>query len=406
MSRKLQPGDESDGSSYHGYSTANILGAIDRRTLTKLDRILLEAINKLEENPSTSSIPSPFSDEGGTSLNCHYHIYWRFQILNQASESSDDTLVTSEPRRKSPAKGASLIRRSSKSPSNIDDAPQLNPSKRRRSEKTIERPFRSPTAVESPHTPGRLKASDGRIQKGRPRQSSVNLGFDKGHRSDVKNSVLKQAKQRAYQDRLNGGPLEPFEHSAASRRGVLASDFKGAQQEGADKAKVELRRKTRQERTRRDATQLEQGFSDPDMAEQTTQGVSTPGKGQTPRTMTARTPPTKKPSSKDPEAQAAKKEVKERNTWTSGTISFGSNEANRGKIFSYTNPPVITVENKKRPNPFFETMPAPEVWHRRMPPFFMFGETKYMEQKISDDINRDLNRSKCVLWKCAHEWEC
>lgn len=64
----------------------------------------------------------------------------------------------------------------------------------------------------------------------------------------------------------------------------------------------------------------------------------------------------------------------------------------RGPVHSSTNPQTIPETTKK--NPFFESMPAPEVWHRRMPPYFSFGETPYMERVISNQINADLAGSE------------
>lgn len=68
----------------------------------------------------------------------------------------------------------------------------------------------------------------------------------------------------------------------------------------------------------------------------------------------------------------------------------------RGNMISSTNPGIITImvddHAQDRINPFFETLPGPEIWYRNMPPFFNFGETKFMEQQISDQINEDLAR--------------
>ena len=50
------------------------------------------------------------------------------------------------------------------------------------------------------------------------------------------------------------------------------------------------------------------------------------------------------------------------------------------------------VEELGKRNPFHETLPAPEVWHRNMPPYFPFGETPFMEQEISRQIDEDLRR--------------
>ncbi|KAI6795383.1 hypothetical protein KC332_g13943 [Hortaea werneckii] len=63
---------------------------------------------------------------------------------------------------------------------------------------------------------------------------------------------------------------------------------------------------------------------------------------------------------------------------------------NRGPVHSSTNPQFIPDDSKQRPNPFFETMPAAEVWHQRMPPFFPFGETPYLERVKSRQIEEDL----------------
>jgi hypothetical protein len=70
----------------------------------------------------------------------------------------------------------------------------------------------------------------------------------------------------------------------------------------------------------------------------------------------------------------------------------------RGAVRSATNPEYITFgKAKSKKNPFFETMPAPEVWHRRMPPFFPFGETPFMERVMSKQINDDLSKGKLIL---------
>ena len=68
------------------------------------------------------------------------------------------------------------------------------------------------------------------------------------------------------------------------------------------------------------------------------------------------------------------------------------NERGRDNIISPTNPQMIESLNK--PNPFHETLPAPEIWHRRMPPYLPFGETPFMEREISRQIEEDLARGK------------
>nr|OQO21182.1 hypothetical protein B0A51_12049 [Rachicladosporium sp. CCFEE 5018] len=63
----------------------------------------------------------------------------------------------------------------------------------------------------------------------------------------------------------------------------------------------------------------------------------------------------------------------------------------RGEVISCTNLESIS-DQKGKHNPFFETLPAPEVWHRRMPPYFPFGETPLMEAYVSRQIDEDLKR--------------
>ena len=69
---------------------------------------------------------------------------------------------------------------------------------------------------------------------------------------------------------------------------------------------------------------------------------------------------------------------------------------NRGSIHSITNPELIPDTSRAKKNPFFETMPGPEVWHRRMPPYFTFGETPFMERVMSRQIHNDLAGGKCI----------
>ncbi|OQO12663.1 hypothetical protein B0A48_02126 [Cryoendolithus antarcticus] len=76
------------------------------------------------------------------------------------------------------------------------------------------------------------------------------------------------------------------------------------------------------------------------------------------------------------------------------TDNRGCRPETRGNVKSCTNPELIIDEkgNESKHNPFFETLPAPEVWHRRMPPYFPFGETPLMEAYVSRQIDEDLQR--------------
>ncbi|KAK4574404.1 hypothetical protein LTR86_002166 [Recurvomyces mirabilis] len=69
----------------------------------------------------------------------------------------------------------------------------------------------------------------------------------------------------------------------------------------------------------------------------------------------------------------------------------------RGDILQFNNQKYIrNIDGTgflPKKNPFHELMPAPEVWHRRMPNVFPFGETPFMEREKSRQINEDLARS-------------
>ncbi|SMR52557.1 unnamed protein product [Zymoseptoria tritici ST99CH_3D1] len=63
-----------------------------------------------------------------------------------------------------------------------------------------------------------------------------------------------------------------------------------------------------------------------------------------------------------------------------------------GPVISVTNPRFLPGTNE--PNPFFEQMPRPEVWHRQAPRagFLGFGDTPFSQQMMSDQIDADLAR--------------
>jgi hypothetical protein len=118
----------------------------------------------------------------------------------------------------------------------------------------------------------------------------------------------------------------------------------------------------------------------------------------------AAAPPSRRAQSKSPTKRAQSKSLTKRassprksssTSDASSTVPVYVYQNVRGKIVSPTNPAMIT--ELKQANRFHETLPAPEVWHRRMPPYFTFGETPYMQQLASDQIQDDLNRSEFTL---------
>ncbi|KAK3675309.1 hypothetical protein LTR78_004819 [Recurvomyces mirabilis] len=79
------------------------------------------------------------------------------------------------------------------------------------------------------------------------------------------------------------------------------------------------------------------------------------------------------------------------------TTRRSDEEYARGDILQFNNQKYIrNIDGSgflPKKNPFHELMPAPEVWHRRMPNVFPFGETPFMEREKSRQINEDLTRS-------------
>jgi len=104
--------------------------------------------------------------------------------------------------------------------------------------------------------------------------------------------------------------------------------------------------------------------------------------------------PAKRSQSKSPTKRTASSRKSSVSSNASSTIPGYVHQNVRGNIISPTNLPTVAELNQT--NRFHETLPAPEVWHRRMPPYFTFGETPYMQKLASDQIQHDLNRSELL----------
>lgn len=109
---------------------------------------------------------------------------------------------------------------------------------------------------------------------------------------------------------------------------------------------------------------------------------------------TAAAPSSERARSKSPAKCASSPKEPSSDAGSEGSIPDYTHQNVRGEIVSPTNPVMISALNKC--NPFHETLPAPEVWHRRMPPYFNFGETPYMQSLVSQQIQEDLDRSKTL----------
>lgn len=117
-------------------------------------------------------------------------------------------------------------------------------------------------------------------------------------------------------------------------------------------------------------------------------------KSPAPISAAAAAPPSTRSQSRSPTKPVAP--PRKSNSASSTSAKAGSSHENgRGLIISPTNLPKIPVLNAD--SRFFETLPTPEVWHRRMAPYFTFGETPHMQKLASDQIQDDLQRSKRAL---------
>lgn len=329
--------------------TDELLAAFNKRSLTKMDKFLILGIEAMEGEGGNLALnfgvglAMEEADAAAKNLplDCHTKIYWRFIDL--------------------------FVRRNGRSPHELHSGVFRQPEARRASSSSRRSPERRAPAMtrpvrgapsESPEPPSRVRsgarvtkstpAPTGRASKRRappldrppPAISESDSQFEKAFRYYQK---------LAYECAREGKTMPPM----SAKMAISKEDYYNATDIG-QQAGLEAR-----ERDQSNA--------------RVTGEAASPGKSPT---RSSRSPGKQPAVNKAPESP-----VKAR-------------EPGRGTIDSTQNPEFIMVKGVEQQNPFHESMPAPEVWHRRMPPVFPFGETPFMAQVVSDQINADLSRSK------------
>ncbi|CAK1354248.1 unnamed protein product [Cercospora beticola] len=392
------PASESDRGYKTNESTADIIKAIDGRTLTSLDKRLVEAIDAFEANKRgyktlsnevaryvATQIETRPDDQPSTQK-IHFQIYWRFRKLFE-QKTGPWPVVEHD----STASGDE----SDEDEEVIESVEKLTRGGRK---------SKAPAATAPSTSKKQSKARSSRPDGG------------SGDRKEKK--LLKDVEDAVYAAALEHQDDESDDEQAtrATRQKIEAAQARGverARHEAAMRAENALHRYAHSRGQVRNIPEVDE-----------TGVVRSPQRGSAraralPPAPPAKTPELPSPSKaadprkaeQDRKAREAKRkaDVQERKAVRDGKKAFPPNKTSwtpycseRGKIVSSTNPPLINIVIdqdahgndivQERVNPFFETLPGPEVWHRNMPPYFSFGETKYMEQVISDQINRDLNR--------------
>ncbi|KAM3415925.1 hypothetical protein BST61_g9417 [Cercospora zeina] len=389
-------------------STEEIIKAIDGRTLTSWDKTLRTAIHDLETlAPNNKNLHGSLSFAVANTIDradwdqkvndrVHFQIYWRFRTL-------------CEKRHGSWPWGAREDR------SAEEDAEEDEDEEEDEGEVPVE-------SIEKTSRPSRTSKASKSANKTRTSRA------DRGTTGTRKDEFLKAIEDAEYNAALQHALSQPDDsQDDQSDEGQVArvtkQQIEEARARGAKRARSEAAILRKQQTLQRHAHSRGQSSTITEVDDTNVVKSSQRGSGRgrilPPNTAPAKTPELPSPSkAADPrKAESDKKarevkrkaDIKERESIMKSQEAFPPNQVSwtpycseRGNIISSTNLPLLDVvigEDgsgndivEQRVNPFFETLPGPEVWHRNMPPYFSFGETKYMEQVISDQINRDLNR--------------
>lgn len=380
--------------------TDEMLAAIGVTSFTFADHMLIEGIRVMETEGDVLArhrgqiiYNREVAAARAGGLDCHTKIYWRYNDMfaRKYGGYMHELFGTSSPV-KPAGRAASQSPSKPRSPSKAPLAHQESSSSRRspeRRQQATSRPLRrEPSSSPEPSAaihgvagPSRNVGSSGRIVRTTPAASA------RSSRLQTDTSTAERNRRRI-RDRQTSNYLKAYENAAyrmalaekslpAKPRNfphvedtITNDDFYSAQQRGVERAETVLAGAVPRE----------------DL------GVS---ESEQEAAVEIAAPKSRKPSIQKPRSPV--KQSAESKTSTSVTKATPK-EPGRGTCLSSQNPEFVEIERDgkttSQSNPFFETMPAPEVWHRRMPPVFPFGETPYMEKVVSDQINADLSRSK------------
>lgn len=412
--------------------TEEMVAAFDERYLTKVDKMLIDFIRTMEERDTATMINPAIAfvevendaEADGQPLDCHTKIYWRFLDLwarrndgryPQDTWGRNRAATPSSPARR-PTRTATRSTSKAPSPSKGGVARRVSSNSGRSPERrqfSMSRPMRPESAKSSEYYGGLVSdkaAGSSKVSKGYP------AVYDRGFRTRTATSadIAERYRLEQTRDYLDSFERDAYAAMMADREmSPLPTNLKApkaaiytAQERGRARAMLELE----------DDHDVDMTYSsdeepapapDIEIIKQRDAGRSrSPAKqragsgGQSPAKQRAgsRAQSPEKPHPHTGRHSPGKQPATRKSSVTAPRSAY-PNEPGRGVFVSNQNPKMIevTADNGKKAeqeNSFHETMPAPEVWHRRMPPVFPFGETPYMARIVSDQINADLSRSE------------
>ncbi|KXT04298.1 hypothetical protein AC578_7904 [Pseudocercospora eumusae] len=410
--RKRGSPDEDDSGYDPDQTTDEILAEFDGRTRTAIDKELIYQIRQYEDGRGSigrnqAMMIVNLECEEEQQLNCNYKLYWRFRKYCEEEFGDWSPFSVHNPRGPT------------RSPNKLANAPDLLPSKRSPS-RVSPKPAEPAPASSSPRR--KQAAQPGRHEK-RTAQPDEEYDVSPAERAEI----LQEIEHQAFVQETRGKPMKPYHEFPDA---ISKADYNKAQRLGKKAAKertqaafnTHANQEEQSPRTYGDSGVAMHSQSSPrrraraankagdDTAPQfspsrVTPARSSPGRSlSSPRRQMATTParsPTKSHSpGKRHTTRSPAKPTYKRKHLENGQGVWPKADKGRGDVV----PPIQkdwvevsdlkdpTKEPQDRENPFFQTMPAQEVWHRRMPPYFPFGETPYMEKVMSDQINEDLAR--------------
>ncbi|KAK4508062.1 hypothetical protein PRZ48_001799 [Zasmidium cellare] len=389
-------------------SLEDIISEIGKRSLTNVDKELIEAITFLGDDDDEvdrvdwERVQRDLDQReiadyvAGKPFNCHFKLYYRFIFLKA------DRLNRANVARRS--KGPSRSQ-------SIEPPAQLSPRGSKSSTGSVARSPSKPASPKKPASPNRIASPNKAGSPGKPRSPNEAASSRPASNMLARRSV--PIRQRPTKDTAPGKQLAPVKASAGGRAASRSPTHKTARSgsTSSNKRQPQITRPIPRESMKRaressqDAGEFfeEEGIDEVDyngivLDQRLSSGRKDQGKGR--RIITRPTPspaPNKSPVRQDNagDSVAVPKRPKAKKTAVEKPLEEGQpSKKGHGSVRSPLNPEYLTQDGKsKKKNAFFETMPLAEEWHRNMPSFLSIGETPYMETVVSNQIEDDLGRT-------------
>lgn len=249
---------------------------------------------------------------------------------------------------------------------------------------------RSPTKATSPRSPIKKTA---RKSPTRPRRSSADALWDKKfHASSSRGATLRKLEMKAYAAHKEGKVFRGVSPS------VTEADAARAMKQGVERARAEQALRAlgegKEQRVREGyegrVVELDGDEEDDDDDDEMANGKGRKGSRAQRRPSSATRG--KSSAASQPPAPPSSRRTSAASPTGTRPPHRNLSDPSRGPVHSITNP--ANIHGTDKPNPFFESMPGPEVWHRNLPAYFMGGETPFMAAEVSREISADLARGE------------